>query len=506
MPSPRPHVSLRVLAVAYCLAGGTNAFADTLPYSLRTHAYGGFQTGVRGDIRTVGMAGATLGLSDTFIAALDNPAGLAMTMNIGDDNVSSTRIEDAQIQNFEAPIVTSSAGVALNMYPWGFSAGYVSPYQEGQTYGLLSQPGQASDVEVAIKELRFSAARVFWSNRLAVGLSLRAGQAGTSASFVRHDAYALGLVGGASYQLPYRLILGAGLSSAMHYAGTTSGTPPVPGLFQDVDYPWTGGLGVGWIPNRYFRADFSTFGIGTSPNASLLSNDNTRVGRAFTLQPKIGAAYVFCDFKNLVGTLFAGTYYENSRIDGAISRYHKTGGLEVKPWIFTVGFGIDAAPDYQDYAASINVDIFKMLEQFSMIPSRNLPHVGLLPNPFFMSDLGLAPPLVKDWESDSTGIDPIQVGIALPGKVLEGVSSVATDGVQKIISIPARISNELKGMADDQNKTAASIEKAGLEKKQGQVRFDQQIIYRNPKKLRKKAAPFPQPGPRPSPRLGPPPG
>ena len=74
------------------------AAQSTLPYSTRTLSFSGLGTTVHGDLRTVGMGGASAGLADTFAAALDNPAGLAMTVGIGDIHFATDSIADGNIQ------------------------------------------------------------------------------------------------------------------------------------------------------------------------------------------------------------------------------------------------------------------------------------------------------------------------------------------------------------------------------------------------------------------------
>ena len=404
--------------------------ADILPYAVRTRPYSGFETGVRGDTRTVGMSGATLGLGDTFIAATDNPGAMAMTMGLGDDNITHTHIFDGHVQAPAVPLDTTNAGLALNYYPWAFSFGYLSPYREQNTYDLAAAPGHPALLNTAVQELRFTGSRVSLNNLFSLGLSINVAQAETAIGFsnqtftsLSNHTYDLGFTAGASYQLPYRLLLGAAITSGMNFSAAADINPAatIPGLFQPIMTPWRGGLGLGWIPNRFFRADFSTFLIGTTTGAALLSNDAILVGRDVTVQPRIGAAYVFCDFKNLSGTVFFGSYYEVSRIDNTPSRFHKTIGTEVKPWIFTVGVGTDLAADYKDSFFSFSIDVFKVLEQLSLIPVNKPPHDGFLPSPFFQSDLGLSRPLVRNWVPDPHAIDPVKTGLAIPEKIEEGL-------------------------------------------------------------------------------------
>src|SRR3954465_6490571 len=103
---------------------------DLLPYSTRTHTYSAWSTAARGDLRTVGMSGATVGLADTFIAALDNPAGLAMTLNGIDANFTTNFVYDGNIQSFDKSKGFYDFGIASDSYPWGFSIGLVSNAHE----------------------------------------------------------------------------------------------------------------------------------------------------------------------------------------------------------------------------------------------------------------------------------------------------------------------------------------------------------------------------------------
>ena len=441
----------------------TNSYADILPYTVRTRPYSGFETGVRGDTRTVGMSGATLGLGDTFIAATDNPGAMAMTMGLGDDNFAHTHIYDAHVQAPAVAMDTNNVGLALNYYPWTFSFGYLSPYREANTYDLAAAPGRPALINSTVQELRFAVSHVTANNRFSFGLSLNVAQAETAIGFsdqtfasLSNHTYDLGLTVGASYQLPYRLILGTAVTSGMNFSGADNLNPmaTIPGLFQPVITPWRGGVGLGWIPNRFFRADFSTFLIGTTTGAALLKDDTILVGQNVTVQPRLGAAYVFCDFKNLTGTVFFGSYYEVSRIENASSRFHKTIGTEVKPWIFTVGFGSDIASDYRDTFFSVNVDLFKVLEQLSLIPVNKPPHDGFLPNPFFQSDLGLSRPLVRHWVPDPNAIDPVKTGLAIPAKIEEGLGLS-----KKIEDLPKALKQEGKEMKKAQKRKIKKAEK-----------------------------------------------
>ena len=419
---------------AFLLISGSAYALDTLPYGVRTHNYSGFGTGAWGDIRTVGMAGATTGLADTFLASLENPAGLAMTLGIGDDNFSSNDIRDGHVQNYDNQRTTHSYGVGLGLYPFGFTMGYVAPYREAQDYSLSSAPGVPATLNVAEREFRMAGGVVLLNDRLAAGLSLNFGEAERSIAYNQgggqnfsDTAHSFGVTVGLLGQLPDRILVGFGYTTPMHYVGASDSVYPVnlPGFVREVDVPGHFGLGVGWIPNRFFRTDASLNVIGTTPNTALLKDDTTMVGQSTTLQPKLGAAYVFAEFQEFKGTVFGGSYYEVSRIDGAANRIHFTTGTEIKPWIISFGTGIDVADNYKNYLISIGVDVFKLMAKLGLIPRQWQPtYGGFLPSANHLSDEGLARPLVRDWKPRGPDMNPLKVTGDLPGKIRDLPSSL----------------------------------------------------------------------------------
>lgn len=427
----RPSTTL-VLAATLSWISCSDSKAD-INYTTRTRSFSGFGTSVRGDIRTVGMSGATVGLGDTFIAAGNNPAGLAMTMPVGDLNFTSNNVHDSRIQDYSQSMSTTNFGTALNAYPWGFSLGYVAPYREGQNYILPSFPNNPTALSVTVRELQMGVAHVFMENRLSLGLGLTLGQSEVEYEFSQppYDAgtvhsYALGFTLGAMWRFPQRVLLGWSYRQPMHYKGDPGKQMPgISNFFQPVDVPGRMGFGMGWIPNRFFRADFSLFIFGNSTNTALLRDDNAPVGKRITFQPRLGAAYQFIDYRELSGTFFLGSYYETMRIQGALDRIHLTTGVETKPWIFTIGWGIDRSAGYRNYLVTLSIDIFKVMEKLDLIPRPwHPPHGGFLPPITFLSDEGLARPLVKDWIPQGPQIDPIQVGLDIPRKVEEKVKSI----------------------------------------------------------------------------------
>jgi hypothetical protein len=404
--------------------------ADPLPYTTRTHPYTGWNTTVSGDVRTVGMAGATVGLADTFLAAADNPGGLAMTLKDADANFSSNKIADRHVQNPDYPITTGDIGVAATFYPWAVSLGYVTPSREGQPYSITGFPGQA-DVTVTTREFRLGVARVFADNRFSLGLSLNIGQGEEEIEFVNggpdsvEHAYTLGATFGSMYRLPNHLLLGASYTLPVTYhfdRPSGSNIPPVSGFYQSILVPERFALGLGWIPNRYARTDVSLFVVGRSPGAALLGDEQSPIGDHVSVQPRLGGAYIFADYKNVRGTLFAGTYYEMNRIDDAGSRLHATAGVEVQPWIFTLGFGMDVAEQYSNFIYSIGVDIVRVLMKGRIVPKPyQPPHQGMFPSPVHLSDAGLPRPLVKDWQPKGPDMNPIKIIEKIPERTKKEV-------------------------------------------------------------------------------------
>ncbi len=405
------------------------------------------------------MGGATLGLADTFLATTDNPAGLGMTLNQGDDNWSTTRVRDGNVQLMDNRIETLNAGVALQMYPWGFSAGYFIPYRE-QSH--VQYGSRIYELSFHQREFHAAAGRVFWDNRVSFGALLNISQARTqifdlqTGYDITNTSTAIGFTLGSSLQLPGRLIFGMMLQTPRYYeiGLEENALSPIPGFFQAGYSPWKSGAGLGWIPNRFFRADISYFFIGTTPDTALLANDNVSVGKHVTLQPRMGLSYVYADFKNFKATAFGGGYLEIPRIEDKATRFHPTFGTEIKPWIFNLGFGLDVSSNYKNYVASLSVDVFKTMEQLSLIRFNQAPPGGFVPSPFFMDDVGLSRALVKNWRDDPHGTDAIKEGLGLPKKIGDGVEEMTEDGARgfgqkaldAIISIPKTVGKEIQDM------------------------------------------------------------
>ncbi len=458
---------------------------DLLPYSDRTRSYSAWGTTARGDIRTVGMAGATLGLGDTFIASLDNPSGLAMTLNGADLNFASNVIYDRNIQNYDSAMNTSNFGVAFSHYPWGFSVGYVLPYVEGQTYLTPNSAREPQEIEVSTRQFYLSGARLFFKDHLALGASLILGQAkqtitpvGAALFSSTSHSYAIGASFGATYRLPSHLLLGFSYSIPMHYNGNYESHPTsvLPGFNRSVEVPGRIGLGLGWIPNRVFRADFTSFLVGSTEGTALLRNDSIFVGQNATFQPRIGLAYIFLDYKELKGTAFLGSYFETSRIENTDSRIHETMGVELKPWIFSLGWGLDNATGYRNYLFSLGVDIFNVMAKLDIIPTAwHPPYKGIAPSPTSLSDEGLPRPMVKNWRPRGPNMNPLEVGLSIPEKLEQKAEAIGKSVGDNATSIGQGFVNFFKSKKPSKN-SRKNNKKSKIQKKQEIEEFNEYEI------------------------------
>jgi len=418
---------------------------DLLPYTNRTHPYNAWSASPLGDLRTVGMAGATVGLANSFIAAMDNPAGLAMALANADGQFISDTITDATVQNPSYPLQTYDMGIAFPIYPWGFSLGYFSHTFENQPYATNADPNNPMNMAIATQEFRVSLAHLFFKNRLSLGASVIFGQGSSmiqygSNPFLLSTSGTVSATLGATYQLDGRWLIGLSYNPPHHYDVGTGAIPTtgVTNFFQPLQIPAKLGLGLGWIPNRYFNADFTTFIIGANNNTALLKDDQTLIGQAVTLQPRLGLSYHWLNYKELHGILYLGTYYEGSRIQNTPDRLHGTFGFDLHPWIFDLGVGLDSSTNYKNYLLSFGLNISKLFEKLSLIPSeQHPPQNKILPRPDRLSEEGLPRPLVKNWNPKEHVENPennfIQVGLNLPVKLEKKIRDIS-QAVGKVLA------------------------------------------------------------------------
>ena len=428
----------------------------TLPYATRTRAYSGYSGGVRGDARTVGMAGATVGLADTFVAAGDNPAGLALALSLGDTHASTNRIHDGQLQDTRAAIQASSLGAALAIDRFGLSLGLTNIWDEGQFYRIGADP-TPQWIESYVREYRIGGAYRL-HDRLSLGAQLRFAsliqglgpEEGADANPTATDS-ALGLGLGMLYRLPkQRILLGASWSSSirMDASGAVPSTfSALPGYAQPVLVPSRFSIGAGYVPNRLLRADFTIQRVEATPGAALLGDQSRSAGSKPTIEPHLGFAYTFADFKPIRGLFFGGTYLQPSRIQDQPARLHVTFGAELKWSFLNFGLGLDRASSYDNYLASVGVDPFRVMELLDFIPRSTPPEPrGFLANPWHESDEGLAPHLRNSSKPDAApAVDPFEAGRQLPKKIEKRVKSFTPGQViETLQGIPGAIQDDIE--------------------------------------------------------------
>lgn len=401
---------------------------DILPYTTRTRNYSGWSTTVQGDLRSVGMAGATVGSGDSFLDATDNPASLAVTTNDANANFAENIIFDRNIQAFDNSLRASNIAASFSSYPWGFGINYRSRVLEGQPYAFASAPDSPVNYSIRTGDIYLSGARLFFEDRLAVGTTLILGQAEERAESPGStfsdpgQTWAFGF--GASWQFPSHLVLGMNFSPNMRYqfSDPKGASPQLKDFLQTIHVPFVFGMGLGWMPNRFFRAGIGFHILGATDDTALLRDDSVLVGVSPTFHPKLGFSYLALDYPELQVTFNLGTYLETSRIQDVSTRPHLTTSIELVPWIFAFGAGVDAALYYRNYIFSFGLDLVKTLEKLSLIPRGwHPPRGGAFPKIFHQSDEGLPRALTRDWKPHGDA-NAIEVGLAIPAKIAEALA------------------------------------------------------------------------------------
>ncbi len=459
---------LSLLAAVTAVLGATARADAILPYAVRTQGYSAFDTTIRGDLREIGMAGAMVGLGDGPFGAIDNPAGLAMTVDgIGLEAVRNV-VHDANLESFTASRSSNSVGVFLANYPWGVSLISSAPENQGDVYQLPGAAMSSVSPAVAVREYRLSFARLFGpDNRLSLGASLVAGDAHESLGtadpadvLYAGDAYAVGVSLGGLLRLEHGFLLGMSATSPMSYSFDPAGTPTagIAEFFQPVRSPWRLATGAGWVPNRFFRAAFGLYLDGPTSGVALLSDDSRAVGADVTLQPRLGASYRLAEYTELEVDVAAGSYLEVSRVADASARLHGTVALELRPWFFTFGWGLDGASGYENLLFTFGVDVGKIFRKLRLIPPEYRgPRLGLLPDPTIVSDDGLPRALVRDWKPRA-GADMLDIGRRIPENLVNGIRDAPNtihsfgnevlDTIENLPQVPGKMRDEIRGRID----------------------------------------------------------
>ncbi len=160
-----------------------------------------------------------------------------------------------------------------------------------------------------------------------------------------------------------------------------------------------------------------------------------------SLQPRFGLSYLGIDCKELKLELELGTYVEFTRIDNIAPRWHGTIGIELKPWVLNLGWGLDQARDYQNFIVTFGVDVGAVLRKLDIFPQeRQFPRGGLLPNPFRISEVGLSHSLVPGSE-EIFGKPAIQVGLEAP----ERLRNLFMNGPKNLAETLKQVGSDIPG-------------------------------------------------------------
>lgn len=333
-----------------------------LTYPQRFFPYQGWSAIARGDTNTIGMSGATVALPNSISAVEANPAGLAMTLGGLSAQINSYSVSDPDMNRSDKDLRESQFGLGTSMPPWGYGLTYYSPKTE-----------RVTGSEVSVRQLRFGVARLI-NKDLSFGMNLELHNANRNIAGRIYNATKVGWRLGLLYKLEDHWIIGASYVPGINIGpGAENAGNPSFGFNQSVLEPHIFSIGMGYMPNRFFKAGASLQAVGATPGARMLYDQNISFGEDFTLQPRIGASYILFEYTWIKGELAAGSYYETSRVEGTSNRLHGTFGLEVNPWFVNTGIGGDFATHYKNLAFNVGVDIVRTLRHFKVIPLDTVP-------------------------------------------------------------------------------------------------------------------------------------
>jgi hypothetical protein len=335
---------------------------------------------VKGDNNTIGMAGATVALPNSISAMESNPAGLAMNLGGLAAQINSFKLKDPELNRSADNISEYQWGVGTSVPPWGFGVTYYSPSSE-----------QVADSEVSVRQLRLEVARLI-GDRVSVGVALQFNKGIRKFDEEDFSGTHFSFQVGALYRLEDHWVLGASYTPAIDIA-PASGTTGVSdfGFNQAIRIPSLSSFGVGFMPNRFFKAGLSVVAVSSTSDTALLWDQNVGYGQRYTVQPRIGASYVLAEYNFLKVELAMGSYFEVSRVDNQPDRIHGTFGLDINPWFLNTGVGTDLATSYKNWSVSLGIDIVRTLRTFEIIPRDTVPPFnGTLPPLFKISANGLA--------------------------------------------------------------------------------------------------------------------
>ena len=387
-----------------------------LSYPRRTQPYSGWTSIIQGDTNTIGMAGATVALPNSISAMEANPAGFAMTLGGVSAQINSSTLKDPDLNRSGTDLKEYQWGLGTNTPPWGFGITYYAPSSES-----------VMNSEVSVRELRFSVAR-FLSPRTSIGMALQYDKG------IRHfdgndfSSSHISFQIGALYRLENHWILGASFTPAIDISPSDDVSDASTfGFNQTIRIPSLTSVGVGFMPNRFFRAGASLTLVGGTPDTALLYDQTINYGQILTLQPRIGASYVLVDYHFIKVELAMGSYFEVSRIAGQSNRLHETFGFEVNPWFINTGIGTDVAERYKNWFVSIGIDIVRTFRTFEIIPKDTVPPLnGSFPSMLKISANGLPDSFTEGEKKTSSPVSAKQVQQIIeniPNRIEERFSS-----------------------------------------------------------------------------------
>jgi hypothetical protein len=318
----------------------------------------GWRSELQGDARTVGRGGAGIVLSDNLWGVFENPAGSALTapgttLQLARNSIIDQELAGSALNN---ELVVKSGGIVIPETPWGFAFG-----------------SSESNQTIPVREYHLSASRLFLEDHLSLGVAMNYGISFTEDK-TSSTSTSWGTTLGALYRFPKRILIGVSFRSGMNYA-STDGVP--------FSHPWSLGMSVGHIPNRFFRGEAGVRWLGANYSDQSVPHP----------KPYLGLEYKFLDLRLLQARLFTGGYYEDRRM-------HSTFGINLDPWVFALGAAVDLARNYRNYLFSVGLDIGRTLKRFKLIPPTVPgPPGGLFPRSFEILDDWLPPRLQDDPEN-----------------------------------------------------------------------------------------------------------
>lgn len=418
---------LILLTLVFTLSENT-IHATILPYSTRTRDFSSWTPATRGDINTIGMSGATVATPISISAAETNPAGYALLTSSVTAQINKVSLDDKRLQRSGDPIESSEWGLGVSPAHQGYSLSYYSPQTESGTY-VSPNTGDTVKTEVSLKELRLTCAQTFFDDRVALGVSADLLKAVRELNDESSNAYGASYHLGALYRFPLHILLGASFTPEARVAPASKpdALRAMPGFNRAVIRPLQASFGGGWIPNRFFKLGLSITYVGATKNTALLSDQTITTGAIPTWLPRLGASYIFAEYRNFKIEGAVGSYYEISRLSGYSNRTHATAGLEFNPYFINLGAGLDIADSYRNLMFSVGIDIVRAARAFDIIPKEPVP------------------PINKAWPSAFAGLpDGLPDGLTHGEK--RNFEGTSVEQVGKIIEdVPGNISKRISG-------------------------------------------------------------